>query len=119
MSLDIIIGSMFSGKTTYLIELYNSLINNNISVVAINNIIDNRYSDTLLSSHNKVMIPCIKTDKLLNIINDIIDYEYILINEAQFFEDIVEFTINMLTNKKRVYIVGLDGDFQKNKFAYK
>ena len=117
MSLDIIIGSMFSGKTTYLIELYNSLINNNISVVAINNIIDNRYSDTLLSSHNKVMIPCIKTDKLLNIINDIIDYEYILINEAQFFEDIVEFTINMLTNKKRVYIVGLDGDFQKNKFG--
>ena len=117
MSLDIIIGPMFSGKTTFLIELYNRLIIHNISVIAINHIIDNRYSDTLLSSHDKVMIPCIKTDKLFNIINDINDYEYILINEAQFFEDIVDFTINMIANNKKIYIVGLDGDFQKNKFG--
>jgi len=117
MSLDIIVGPMFSGKTTHLINLYNKYLKNNYKVIAINHIIDDRYSDTLLSSHNKVMIPCIKTNKLFNIINDVNDYDYILINEAQFFEDIVEFTINMIKNNKHLCIVGLDGDFKKNKFG--
>jgi thymidine kinase len=42
----------------------------------------------------------------------------ILINEGQFFEDLYDWTENMVEkNNKEVYICGLDGDFNRQKFG--
>jgi thymidine kinase len=41
----------------------------------------------------------------------------ILINEGQFFPDLEEFVKKILLNDKKVYICGLDGDFERKKFG--
>jgi thymidine kinase len=115
--LEIILGPMFAGKTSKLIEIYNKNIND---TVAINYLDDKRYDNNKLSTHDKIMIDCIQAEKLFDINQhpDIINKKIILINEGQFFPDLIEFVTDMVENKnKHVYICGLDADFQKNKFG--
>jgi len=123
--LEIVLGPMFSGKTSALIKKYNELQSQSENVVAVNYVADKRYHDTLLSSHDKAMIPCIMIedihDSWYNTSN--INYsalhecEYILINEAQFFNKLYEVVISMIESNKKVYLYGLDGDFNRNKFG--
>ena len=141
--LELILGPMFSGKTSRIVEIYKQCEFCNISVVVINHTIDNRYDDELLSTHDKVKIPCIKTEKLSYVWSDSINIEpklhvderdlnsiphvqqkikvatsdVILINEGQFFEDLYEVVVEMLKQNKKIYICGLDGDFERKKFG--
>lgn len=134
--LEVIIGPMFSSKTTRLVEIYKQCIFCNISVAVINHCIDNRYDDELLSTHDKIKIPCIKTERLFDVWTDYINMEdnveviprikekfkvatseVILINEGQFFPDLEEFVKRLLSHNKQVYICGLDGDFERKKFG--
>lgn len=131
--LELIIGPMFSSKTTSLLEIYKKCKFCNIPVSIVNHSIDKRYHNTMMSSHDKIMAPCIQANKL----NDIWSEEYcvgsnnsdkdahnllrnaevILINEGQFFSDLYDVVIDMLSNKKKIYICGLDGDFERKKFG--
>ena len=122
--LEIIIGSMFSGKTSKLIELYKQFTQINVSCFVINHSTDNRYSKTELSSHDKVMIPCVKVNNLNDIFQDdelFMEYKtskIILINEAQFFGDLYEWVKDQVDNyHKHIFVSGLDGDYQRNKFG--
>jgi thymidine kinase len=135
--LEIILGPMYASKTTRLVEIYKQCKFCNISVAVINHDIDNRYDDDLLSTHDKIKIPCIKTHKLTDIwpdksipleesvhdiprINDkfkIAVSNVILINEGQFFPDLFDIVNFMLDCGKQVYICGLDGDFERKKFG--
>jgi len=136
--LEIILGGMYAGKTSRLVEIYKQCKFCNISVSVINHSIDNRYDDEMLSTHDKIKIPCIKTNKLFDILmepmclgleevhpnnlrmNDktaIANSEVILINEGQFFNDLEEFVRILLKNGKKIYICGLDGDFERKKFG--
>ena len=117
--LELIIGPMFSGKTSRIVEVYNQCKFCNIPVAVINHIIDNRYDDELLSTHDKIKIPCIKTSKLSDVYKtaDILKADVILINEGQFFDDLYQVVIELLELKKQVYICGLDGDFERKKFG--
>ena len=111
--LSLIIGPMFSGKTSKLINLYKNMEYYKSSVIVINYDKDTRYSDNMLSSHDKVMIPCKMVNKLSqisDICNNVITDEFnnssvILINEGQFFEDIVSW-VNTAVDiyNKKVYI---------------
>ena len=65
--LKVIVGPMFSGKTSRLIEQYNKNKLNNIPTMVINYSEDNRFSDTHLSSHDNIEIPCIKLTNLSEI----------------------------------------------------
>ena len=87
----------------------------------------------MLSTHDKLMAPCLRTSELNSLWtldkNDFIDNQtykmvqllknskVILINEGQFFPDLYEVVIDMLKENKRVYICGLDGDFERKKFG--
>lgn len=116
--LEIIVGPMYSGKTSKLIEIYKQCIFCNISVTVINHEIDNRYDEHLLSNHNEIKIPCIKTNKLMSIFERIIsDSDVVLINEGQFFLDLEEFIKLLLSHNKKVFVCGLDGDFERKKFG--
>ena len=71
---------------------------------------DDRYSETMLSTHDKQMIPCIMGFSMREIMQSsdnahkINESDVILINEGQFFQDIVEFTTTMVEEKhKKVY----------------
>jgi thymidine kinase len=123
--LEIIIGPMYSGKSSRLVEVYNQCTFCNIPVIAINHNIDNRYDEELLSTHDMIKIPCVKTDSLKKIWNDNINANYkivrysdvVLINEGQFFADLYETVVDMLKFGKKVYVCGLDGDFERKKFG--
>lgn len=137
--LELIIGPMFSGKTSRLVEVYNQCQFCDIPVAAINHDIDNRYDqDPSIVTHDQIKIPCIKTNSLKNIwkpdikgLSDstgitsqlngnclIIKYsKVILINEGQFFEDLFEVVNDMINHGKQVYVCGLDGDFERKKFG--
>jgi len=117
--LELILGSMFSGKTSYLLEVYKKCVFCNIPVAVVNYTADNRYTtEPMLSTHDKQMIPCILAssikDAITNNAETIKDAQTILINEGQFFPDIEE-TVKELVevSNKRVYICGIDGDFER------
>lgn len=131
--LELFIGPMFSGKTSKVLEIYKQCNFCNIPVIIINHSIDTRYHESMVSTHDKIMAPCIQTTKL----GDIWDYkdidshfnensdrhiklrmaDVILINEGQFFDDLYEVVDDMLKCNKRVYICGLDSDFERKKFG--
>ncbi len=134
--LEIILGGMYAGKTSRLVEIYKQCHFCNISVAVINHSLDNRYDEELLSTHDLIKIPCIKTDKLLDVwmkdfdLNSdvglvprfkdklkVITSNVILINEGQFFPDLEEFVKYLLLNNKKIYVCGLDGDFERKKFG--
>jgi len=73
----------------------------------------------MLSTHDKIMIPCIQTERISNIWKDPVlqSAKVVLINEAQFYPDLYEYVLFMLANKKKIYIYGLDGDFERKKFG--
>lgn len=117
--LELIIGPMFSGKTSRLIEIYKQCKFCNIPTLVINHSIDTRYDQHLLSNHDKVMIPCLQTTQLATLINnqEFKKAEVILINEGQFFDDLYDCTELWLKKNKKIYISGLDGDFERKKFG--
>ena len=123
--LEIVVGPMFSGKTSKLLEIYKQCTFCDIPVAVINHSADTRYHDTMLSSHDKVMIPCIQTSALDIVWNNadkeenkvLRSCDVILINEAQFFSDLVPCVVSMLKENKKIYIAGLDGDFKQTKFG--
>jgi thymidine kinase len=123
--LEIILGPMFSSKTSTLLEIYKKYKFCNISVIIINHTIDNRYHNTMVSTHDKVMAPCLQTNKIGDIWNSdksdsyslLREAEVILINEGQFFEDLYDIVLDMLNKNKKIYICGLDGDFERKKFG--
>ncbi len=117
--LELILGSMFSGKTSYLLDVYKKCMFCDIPVAVINYAADNRYTtEPMLSTHDKKMIPCILANTIQDAIQNnsetIARAETILINEGQFFGDIEEqVRILVEQSNKRVYICGLDGDFER------
>ena len=117
--LELILGSMFSGKTSYLLDVYKKCVFCDIPVAVINYTADNRYTtEPMLSTHDKQMIPCILAntirDAIHNNLETITRAETVLINEGQFFPDIEEQVKHLVDHlNKRVYICGLDGDFNR------
>jgi thymidine kinase len=116
---------MFSGKTTELIRRINmtkylKFGSNNILIIT--HKLDDRYTTHggLCSHDNEMMRSTFACDTLMPILNTR-EYEqcdYIFIDEAQFFEDLVPFIKRSVDyNKKRVTVCGLDGDFERNPFG--
>ena len=132
--LKIIIGPMYSGKTSELINDYNKLklslsnncekkykYDNTLSLIAIDfkEEIDNITFKNIYN-HNNDYIEGVFTHNLNNITEFILEnnIKYIFINEAQFFKDLKSWTIMMLEKyKKHIIICGLDSDFKQEKFG--
>ncbi len=116
--LHLIIGPMFAGKTSHLVENYNKCKLCNISCIVINHSDDNRYDTNNLCTHDNITIPCIKEANLNNIYKNIEKNSVVLINEGQFFNDLYDIVIKMVEEMDMtVYVYGLDGDFQRKPFG--
>jgi len=114
-SIHLIIGPMFSGKTSELLRIAKRLKSVNLKVLLLNYFEDTRYSSTGMSTHDKESLPC-------SFIKDLHDvntsgYDIICINEAQFFEGLIDFCKDQLYKNKTLYICGLDGDYKQEKFG--
>ena len=120
-SLHIYIGSMFAGKSTKLIEWYNTGIQLDEHVVVLTHSIEDRYSKEELSTHNLEKIQCLKYNSIEKFMKEqsiILDScNTILIDEAQFFPDLMKCVELVEKFGKKIAIFGLDGDFQRQKFG--
>ena len=120
-SINLIIGCMFSGKSTETIRLirrYNNIKGKKILVI--NNAMDNRYGDSVISSHDKVQLDCISLSNLSDIKNkeEYIKSDVVFIEEGQFFKDLFDFVTNAADiDKKNVFVTGLDGDYKRDTFG--
>jgi len=117
--LELIIGNMFSGKSSELIRRINREKSINKKILVINYYLDNRYSNDSISTHDNTKVKCLKVNKLSDIPQGIIkDYDSFFIDEGQFFEDLYDYVINLVDDhKKHVIVSGLDGDSNRKQFG--
>ena len=118
-SLHLIIGPMYSGKTTQLMNLHD-IVNqkNNTFIIDYD---QNIYcSKKKFYNHDNLSLDCYKCNNLDNITNnhEFIKTKYIFINEGQFFANLKNWVIFQIEiNKKNIVICGLDSDFKREKFG--
>jgi thymidine kinase len=118
--LKIIIGCMFSGKTSYIIRECKKWQSIGKNVLMINYAMDRRYSNKdLVVSHDKFSVDCMMVDKISDKLNDVVtEYDVVLINEGQFFSNLISSVKHWCDDLKKIVVVsGLDGDYLRGKFG--
>ena len=118
--LELIIGPMFSGKTSKILDLHRQYSFCNMNVMVVNYDEDTRYHETMLSTHDQKMISCHNMHTLKELLSEenIKNTDAFLINEGQFFSDVFEVIVELVDqHKKIVHVCGLDGDFQRKRFG--
>lgn len=116
--IEVICGSMFSGKTEELIRRVKRAMIAKQKVMIFKPATDNRYHAENVVSHNENSI----LSSAVNFANDILlrveDCDVVGIDEAQFFDNEIIEVVNKLANSgKRVIIAGLDMDFAGRPFG--
>ncbi len=113
--LELIIGPMFSGKSSEIIRRIKLFQKINKKVIVIKPIIDKRYIDDKITSHNYESVECIVMEKLSEISeNHIATYDTVVIDEGQFFPDLYEVVTTLLYKYPiDIIVAGLDGDFER------
>uniref|UniRef100_A0A0N4Z804 Thymidine kinase n=1 Tax=Parastrongyloides trichosuri TaxID=131310 RepID=A0A0N4Z804_PARTI len=114
--IQLIIGPMFSGKSTELFRLTNlyKIAKKKVVVVKYEN--DTRYDEKLASTHDKKTVKAISAVHLKDIFDKLKVNDVIGIDEGQFFDDIVYVAEELAKLGKLVIVAALDGDFQRRPF---
>ncbi|MBM3429955.1 MAG: thymidine kinase [Bacteroidetes bacterium] len=111
--IEVICGSMFSGKTEELIRRIRRAEFANQSLIMFKPEIDNRYSKDKVVSHQGTAYKAILVKKSSEILARWNKELIVAIDEAQFFDDELIEVCNQLANQGvRVILAGLDMDFQ-------
>jgi thymidine kinase len=117
-SIEVICGSMFSGKTEELIRRMKRAQFANQKVEIYKPCIDVRYSDDQVVSHDAHSIPSTPIDSPASMLLLSSDVEVVGIDEAQFFDDTIVEVVQTLANRGvRVIIAGLDTDYMGKPFG--
>jgi thymidine kinase len=115
---EVICGSMFSGKTEELIRRMKRAKLSRQKVEIFKPSIDVRYSDEDVVSHEGKAIPSTPVESAASILLMGSDADVLGIDEAQFFDDQIIDVCNELANRgTRVIVAGLDLDFQGKPFG--
>lgn len=117
-SVEVIAGSMFSGKTEELIRRLRRAMFAGLKVEIFKPSIDIRYSEDRIVSHDENSIKSTSVENASSILLLITDADVIGIDEAQFFDNsLVEVCNTLANNGIRVIVAGLDMDFMGNPFG--
>ena len=117
-SIEVICGSMFSGKTEELIRRMKRAQFAKQKVEIYKPCIDVRYSEDQVVSHDSHSIPSTPIDSPASMLLLSSDVEVVGIDEAQFFDDTLVDVVQTLANRGiRVIIAGLDTDFMGKPFG--
>jgi len=116
--IEVICGSMFSGKTEELIRRLKRAQFAKQRIEIFKPIVDTRYDDEMVVSHDANEIRSTPVPVASNIRLLANDVDVIGIDEAQFFDDEIVAVCNDLANRGiRVIVAGLDMDFKGNPFG--
>ena len=116
--IEVICGSMFSGKTEELIRRLKRAQFAQQKIEIFKPAIDLRYNDQLVTSHDQNQIPSTPVPAAANIPMLADSCDVVGIDEAQFFDDEIVKVCNDLANRGiRVIVAGLDMDYRGNPFG--
>jgi thymidine kinase len=116
--IEVVVGSMFSGKTEELIRRLNRARIAKQKVEIFKPEIDKRYDEINVVSHNDNSIRSIPVQNASQILLYIDGMDVVGIDEAQFLDDDLPAVCNYIANQGiRVVVAGLDMDFQGKPFG--
>ena len=120
MSLNLVLGPMWAGKSSYILSKIRRYKAIGWPVYVITNSLDNRYGHSTLSTHDNDQHSAVSVRSLLPLR---VDEEYkeaklIVLEEAQFFQDLLSFVLKAVEEDgKHLIVVGLDGDSERRPFG--
>jgi len=122
MSLELIIGPMFSGKSTTILRRVKRAEVIGVKSLIVTSIIDTRYNTSTnhVKTHDKQMVEAIGLEDLkeITLFAAFQNAKLIIIEEAQFFAGLYEMVAKLVEVYKRdVIVVGLDGDSERKPFG--
>ncbi len=116
--IEVVCGSMFSGKTEELIRRLKRAQIANMKVEVYKPATDTRYDKTKVVSHDANTIASTPVDKAIDILMLAENADVIGIDEAQFFdEDVISVCETLVSQGKRVIVAGLDMDYLGKPFG--
>jgi len=112
--IEIILGCMFSGKSTELLRRTNRYKAIGKQILLINHKYDSR-TDNSIQTHSNIKQTAIKTSELSSLLNtkEFKNADVIGIDEAQFFPDLLQFVESAELHNKIIIVAGLDGDYKR------
>ncbi|MCQ2235489.1 MAG: thymidine kinase [Bacteroidales bacterium] len=111
--IEVVTGSMFSGKTEELLRRLRRATFARQKVVLFKPALDNRYSETEVVSHDSTSLAATVVYDSLEMLHLSKDAQVIGIDEAQFFDDsLVDICQKLANEGKRIIIAGLDMDYR-------
>ena len=115
--IELIVGPMFSGKSTRLIELMRKYVYKAKKTIMVKYYADQRYSQkSEVVTHDLIKYDSINCKILRNSFDTFKEYDVIGIDEGQFFADLVEVCEELALMGKIVLIAALNGDFRMEPF---
>jgi len=115
--IQLIIGPMFSGKSTELIRRLKRYQVAQYSCLIVKYAKDTRYHDTGIATHDRQVLKAVSATTLEELNERAKAYDVIGIDEGQFFPDVVGWCEMMANCGKMVMVAALDGTFQRKPFA--
>lgn len=120
MSLNLVVGPMWAGKSSYILSKIRRYKAIGWEVYVITNALDHRYGHYVISNHDSDQFPAVAVRNLLPLRNEeqYRNAKLIILEEAQFFQDLVSFVLKAVEDDgKHVICVGLDGDSERRPFG--
>jgi thymidine kinase len=116
--LSMIIGPMFSGKSTILLTRYRRYQIAGKSCLLVKYSKDLRYDDseTRLVTHDGISYQATSCQRLSELDDFIKDYDVICVDEIQFYEDAAEHCDRWANDGKIIEVCGLNGDYRRKPF---
>jgi thymidine kinase len=116
--IEVICGSMFSGKTEELIRRIKRAKIANQKIQIFKPLTDNRYHESNVVSHDENSVVSIAINSSSEILNNVSDVNVVGIDEAQFFDEkLPEVCQKLAVRGIRVIIAGLDMDYKGKPFG--
>ncbi|CAI5735143.1 unnamed protein product [Hyaloperonospora brassicae] len=112
----LIIGPMFSGKSTELIRRMHRYQHAKLKCLLVKYLFDTRHSDEMLATHDKTLAMAMPVQTLAEVRPFLDTIDVIGIDEGQFYPDLVEFCQDVANMGKMVVIAALDATFERNAF---
>lgn len=120
MSLDIVLGPMWAGKSSYIIGTIRRYRAIGWEVLVIANPLDDRYGSHVVSSHDKEQVSALAIAELSTLFDEprYQSSRLLILDEAQFYKGLYDFVkVAVERDGKHVVCVGLDGDAERRPFG--
>lgn len=110
--IEVITGSMFSGKTEELLRRIRRALIARQACLLVKPQTDTRYSADHVVSHDQIQLPCIQVKEAAEILALAREYSVVAIDEAQFFDSsLIPVCQELADSGRRVIVAGLDQDY--------